>query len=257
VNKIFKAAFLILLFFLLIFFLVASFNNNPEVIIKKVFKSGEFSSQVLKYRIYVFGIFPVGEANFYKAKVEKVNEKDLLHIKGTAKTSNMIAPFFKSEATLDSYIDLINFNPVLFKQKLVISDKPNQDKEIIYKQKQGFMILEGSKRQICSNTQDPLSLVFNLGRMDFDKNKEINMNINTKQKNYYFKGLVEKKQDKSKAINRNIYLVKSEIRRRDKNNPYHQSKVSIWFVKGDDNIPILINVFASGVIINVRLIGVE
>jgi len=241
----------------LFLFLVSIFsynNSNPEVIIKKVFKSEQINPQILRYRIYAFGLFPVGETYLHNAKHEKINGKDLYLIKGEAKSLDIIATFFKSEAALNSYIDPVDSNPVLFKQEISISGRPNQDKEVIYDQKQGFMITDGTRRQILPNTQDPLSLVFNLERMDFSKNKDIEMNINTKHKNYLFKGRVEEKSDLSKKVGHEVYLAKTEIRRRDRDNPYHQSKVTIWFVKGEENIPILIKIFASGFIMNARLV---
>ncbi|MDD5476698.1 MAG: DUF3108 domain-containing protein [Candidatus Omnitrophica bacterium] len=256
-KRLFKFILSIVIFVFLVSFVSGSLKSSPEAIIKNVFKPGQFKPQILKYRIYVFGIFPVGEAYFYKAILEKVNGKDLYHVQGKARSLDVIATFFKSEATLDSYIDPVDSNPVLFKQKISISGKPNEDKEVIYDQKQGFMIMGGSKRQILPNTQDPLSLAFNLERMDFDKSKEIDMNINTKHKNYLFKGSAEEKPDISRKISRKVYLAKAEIRRRDKNNPYHQSKVTIWFVRGEENIPILVRVFASGFIIQARLVDVK
>jgi hypothetical protein len=254
VKKLFKFLLIIALILLLVLFIKNSLNSRPEVIIKNVFKSGQFNPQALKYRIYAFGLFPVGEASFYKGKLEKVNGKDLYHIKGEARSLDIIAAFFKAEATLDSYIDPVDLNPVLFKQKIAIAGKPNQEKEVVYDQKQGFMIIDSCKRHILSNTQDPLSLVSNLERMDFDKIRDLDMNINTNQKNYLFKGSVEEKFDISRKMNRKIYLVKTEIRRRDKNNPYNQSKVTIWFVRGEENIPILVKVFSKGVIIYARLV---
>ena len=256
-GKIFKFILLVILVLCIVSFIFNSYNNNPEVIIKNVFKVGQFNPQMLKYRIYAFGIFPVGEAYFYKAMLEKVNGKDLYHVKGEARCLNIIAAFFKAGATLDSYIDPVDFNPVLFKQQLVISGKSNLDKVVSYDQKQGVMITDGSKRQILSNTQDPLSLMFNLRKMDFDKNKDIEMSINTNQKNYVLKGQIEARDITSMGSKYKAYLGKAEISRRDKNNPYHRSQITIWFVKRQENIPILIKVFASGFHITARLVEIK
>jgi len=51
-------------------------------------------------------------------------------------------------------------------------------------------------------------------------------------------------------------LLKGDISRRDKN-PYHQTKISMVLVKDKENTPILINVFASGMLINVKLTSIK
>lgn len=256
-GKFLKFIGLTVLVLLIVSFVFNSYNSNPKVIISRVFKGGHANPGTFRYRIYVFGIFPVGEAVFYKAKIDKISGQDKYHLKAEAKSLDLISSLFKASAELNSYVDPVNYNPASFKQKVRILGSPNQDKEIVYDQKQGFMVLDGVKRQILPNTQDPLSLAFNLERMDFGKNKEIEMNINTNQKNYLFKGSVEEKQVISEKIKNKVYVAKVSIRRRDKNNPYHQSKVTIWFVKKEENIPILINVFASGFLINARLIEIK
>jgi len=167
----------------------------------------------------------------------------------------LIAPLFKAKANLDSYINPEDSNPALFKQDISIAGKDViNKKEVNYDQKQGFMTLEGVKREIMPNTQDPLSLMYNLRKLDFEKSKSVEFGINTNQKNYVLRGTVEKKASVGKY---NVYCGKSDIRRRDKNNPYHRSQVTIWFAKDIENIPVLIRVFASGFLITVRLVEVK
>ena len=163
--------------------------------------------------------------------------------------------FFKAEAILDSYVDCATLNPISFKQKLVISGKPEQEKVVAYDQNKGFMTLDGVKREILPNTQDPLSLIYNLKKIDFAKNKEIEIGINTNQKNYVLKGTIEQKQIGN--IDYMVYCGKADIKRRDKNNPYHRSHVTMWFVKENENVPILIKVFASGFFTVIRLVEIE
>ncbi|MDP2937936.1 MAG: hypothetical protein Q8N72_01635, partial [Candidatus Omnitrophota bacterium] len=105
-------------------------------------------------------------------------------------------------------------------------------------------------------TQDPLSLLFNIMHMDFDRVEGLEMNINTNQKNYLVKGI---KQSRDISIDKKAYklvFLDGDIKRREKS-PYHQSKINIVFCRDKENIPILIKVFASGVFLNAKLIDIR
>ncbi len=71
--------------------------------------------------------------------------------------------------------------------------------------------------------------------------------------------LVGKTNQQDITINKKTYrivLVKAEIKRRDKN-PYHKSNISMVLLREKENIPILIKVFASGILINAKLIDIR
>jgi hypothetical protein len=254
-KKIVRYAGLILIIFLVTIFMVNAYNSNPGVILNRVFKNNGSSPKILTYRIYIFGLFPAGQAVFYDKEAQKLNGRDVFHLKAEAGSLDLFSAFFKAEAILDSFIDQADYKPVLFRQKIAISDRPTQEKEVIYDQKQGTMTLNGVERQIMPDTYDPLSLMFDLKRRDFEKNKTIELGINTNQKNYVFKGSVEAKDMLIKGFKYKVYSGKAEIKRRDKNNPYHRSQVTMWLVKiGEENVPVLIRVFASGFIVQIRLV---
>lgn len=228
-------------------------NNSPKVIISKLAKKGNIRTGELRYRIYLFGIVPVGEAVFESEKVENYRDKKVYRLKAAAQSLELFSKFFRGSAILDSFVDVEELNPIAFKEKLIVSGKPDTVKEITYDQKNGIMSIGDVKRQIFPNTQDPLSAMFNIRRMDFSKVKEFEMNINTNQKNYILKG---EAQEKAILINKQTYeivLVKVEIRRHD-NNPYHNSKMDIVLLEEKENIPIFIKVFAGGMLINAKLI---
>jgi hypothetical protein len=132
----------------------------------------------------------------------------------------------------------------------------NINKEVYYDQKNGIMTLNNIRHQIPPHTQDPLSLLFNTMRMDFDKVEEIEMNINTNQKNYILKGIATQEDIIINKKTYRIVLAKAEIKRRDKN-PYHKSNISMVLLNEKENIPILIKVFASGILINAKLIDIR
>jgi hypothetical protein len=92
--------------------------------------------------------------------------------------------------------------------------------------------------------------------MDFDKVKEFEISLNTNQKNYVLKGAAQPQEICIDNKKYKIFILKSDIRRRDKN-PYHQTKLTMTLCKEKENIPILIKVFASGALINARLVEIK
>ncbi len=234
-------------------FITSYFNTNPDSALGILTKKGAGSPGELKYRVYLLGVLPVGEAMLYSAKTEDYQGEVVYHLKAEARALKIFSKLFSGFAVLDSYIDTVNFNPRLFRQKVVVSGKPDINKEVFYDQKENVMTLLGVKRQVMPKTQDPLSLIYNFRHMDFDKVKDFDLSLNTNQKNYMIKGSVTLGE---KSLGRAIYktaLVNAEIKRRDKN-PYHKSRISIIFLKGKENVPLTIKVIASGFLINAKLV---
>lgn len=248
----------LLLFIVIIstFAFVIYSNSNIKNIISGLSKKGDIRPGELRYRIYLFGVLPVGEAIFGVQKLEQYQGQNVYHLSATAQSLNILSKFFNGTAALDSYVDIKQLTPLVFKEKIAISGKQGIDREITYDQKNGTMSIAGVKRQILPNTHDPLSAIFNIRHLDLDKVKEIEMNINTNQKNYILKGTAEQKDILIHKQAYRVILAKAEIARRDKN-PYHKSSISMVLLKEKENIPILIKVFASGVLINARLIDIR
>lgn len=248
---------LVLLIVIILSLGLVSYNNsNIKNIISGLAKKGYIGPGELRYRIYLFGVFPVGEAVFGVEKSEQYQGQKTYHLSAAARSLNAFSKFFKASADLDSYVDTKELAPLVFKQKIAISGKPTVEREVTYDQKNGIMSIAGVKRQILPDTQDPLSAIFNLRRLNFDKIKDIEMNINTNQKNYILKGTAVQREILINKNNYKIVSAKAEIRRRDKN-PYHKSSITIVLLREKENIPILIKVFASGVLINARLIEIR
>ncbi len=229
------------------------YNNDPKNIISALNSQGGFRQGELVYRINLFGFIPVGDAVFQAPKDEEHNGRKVYHLVASAKSLKIVSPFLVGSADLDSYIDRESLNPLLFKEKISIKGKNDIVKEASYDQKQSVMTLAGVRRQVLPNTQDHLSAIFNLRRTDFDKIKDYDININTNQKNYSLKGNAQNGQITLKGKVYKTVLLKASIARRDKN-PYHKSTISMLLLKDEGNLPIMIKVFASGAVINVRLI---
>lgn len=251
-----KKVLLVIFILILLSIFIVRRSNDPKIIISRLSDKSGILSGELRYRIYLLGILPVGEAILKPAKIEDYKGQQVYHLTAVAESLRLFSRFFSGYAILDSYIDKQQLNPILFRQKLTVSGKKDIEKEVFYDQKNGVMSIAGVRRQILPNTQDPLSLILNIKRMDFDKARDFEMNINTNQKNYI---LEAKTEQRDLSINKKIYkivLAGAEIRRRDKN-PYHKSSIAMVLLRGKENIPVLIKVFASGVLINARLIEIR
>jgi hypothetical protein len=219
-------------------------------------KQGGFRQGELVYRINLLGFIPVGDAVFYAPKEEMLAGRKVYHLTASAKSLKSISLFLSGSADLDSYIDKESLNPVLFRQKISVRGKNDLVREASYDQAQSVMTLAGVKRQILPDTQDHLSAIFNLRRMDFEKTRNYDLNINTNQKNYSLKGSARPGQIVLKGKVYKTVFLEASISRRDKN-PYHKSMMSMLLLKDEGNLPIMIKVFASGALINVRLIEIR
>ncbi len=251
-----KRTLIIFIILLVLFVVIFKQNTDPKIILKKLVDKGDIKQGDLVYRIYFLGVIPLGEAVLKAAKIEVYNGKEVYHLSATASALKFISKIFKVSAVLDSYVDKELLSPVLFKREVVSPGKEPAHREVYYDQVAGIMTIENQKRQIFSHTQDPLSAIFNLKKIDFDKIKDIEMNINTNQKNYILKGTAKQQEILLGKKTYKIVLARAEIKRRDKN-PYHKSKITMVLLKDKENIPVLIKVLASGFLINARLVDIE
>lgn len=251
-----KKVLLILFLIILVLALVVRHNNDPKNVILGIISQDNLNMGDLTYRVNFLGVIPIAEATFCQAAPELYKGTKVYHLRASARSLKYLAALFKGSAAIDSYVDTKTLSPICFKQELISPGKEKANKVVWYDQKNNTMTLDGVSRLILPNTQDPLSLIYNLRKMDFEKTKEFEMNINTNQKNYRLRGTST---IKSLVVNNKAFklvLLKGDIRRRDKN-PYHQTKIEMVLLKEIGNLPILINVLASGVPINARLSGIK
>ena len=248
--------FIILALVLLVGFVSYS-NLNYSKTVSYLVRNGQLGLGELKYTAYLFSVIPVAEARIGLDKEEDYQERKAVHLTAEVKNLDYLSKIFNGYAIFNSYIDKEKLDVLEYKQKIVVTGKEDLYKEATYDQEKLVMTINKVERQIFPNTQDQLTLIANIRRMDLDKAKDIEFNVNTNQKNYIFKGTVTPKDVTIKGKAYRIYLVKSTIRRRDKN-PYHKSSVDVVLLKnGSDNTPILIKVFASGFLISARLVEIK
>ena len=228
-------------------------NTNIRRAVKAAESCAGINPSVLTYKVFIFGIIPAGTATIKEAE-EPFMGKPSYHVRAEFASADFLNFIFSAKACLDSYLDKKSFNPVVFRQKTSLKGKPDAYKEVIYDQDKLTMTIDNEVRAILPNTQDPLSAIFNIRRMDFDVVQEYDLNLNTNQKNYMIKGTASKIMPAGKNAGAVISL-SAEIKRRDKNNPYHKSKLTMYLYRvGNTYYPVLIKVFASGFVITARLI---
>lgn len=251
---------LLVIIFLVLFSLslITWVKSKPGSIISTLTRSGGIKTGELRYRVYILWVLPVGEAVFEPEKAESYQGKKVYHLKAVAQSLSMLSGFFKASAVIESYVEISNFNPLLFKQIISIAGKPTIEKEVSYDQVNNTMTLAGVKREVLPDTQDPISATYNIRHMDFAKTKSVEMNINTNQKNYILEGSAKEEEIEVGGKKYGLVFTKAQIRRRDKNNPYHRSQINMILLKvGNENIPILIKVFASGFPVTARLVEIK
>ncbi|MBN1912822.1 MAG: DUF3108 domain-containing protein [Candidatus Omnitrophica bacterium] len=231
-------------------------TNDVRSIIEKIDKAGPGLKGELVYRVNFLGFIPVGEAVFEPEESTDYRGVKALRLKAKAKTLDFFSRLFNSYVEAESYVDARSLNPLLFRQKLVINGKSREEKEVSYDQDSGVMTMDGVRRQILADTQDPLSAIFNMRKMDFKEKKDFSLYINTNQKNYILKGMVYPYYVSASKRGREVFLLKTQISRIDKN-PYHKSRISMIIIGENKNIPLLMKVFASGALVHARLIKIR
>jgi hypothetical protein len=236
---------------------VFSLNTGVSRTLARLPRQESSDFKQLTYRIYLFGLIPVGEARLSNNGAEDLQGREVIHLSGTAATASYLSSLLKGRLSVDSYIDNATLYPLLFTQTLRISGRPDDVKQIVYDQEAGIMIVGGTQREIVSGVQDPLSAILNLTRMDFDKaNGIIGMDVNSSQRTYALEGTISQERRIIKNVSHRIVTVTTSVRRKDKN-PYHTSRMTFVLSKQHAFTPILIKVFAGGVFITAQLIDFQ
>ena len=233
---------------------ISTYQNNPQTILSNVDTARlESQAKQLICKVYFLGIFPAGKAVLRDEGLTKLEGSNFYHLSAQAGVESFLSKIYPFSANIDSYLSPETFLPIVFRQNIQAKDKELK-KEVRYNQTNNVMEISGEKRTIFPETYEPLSALYKLRRMDLDKMPNFDLNINTNQKNYAFTGDISKENIQTKSGSVGIYRLKGQIFRRDKN-PYHQSKIEIVLLDNGPKTPIFIKVFASGVLITVRLIG--
>jgi len=233
------------------------YNGRAATVLCRLEKAGGVRPAHLTYRIYLFGILPVAEAFFNPETEETLDGKQVYHLSASARSSRVFAKLFSGQAQIDSYVDKSLLVPLIFRQRLSVTGKPQTFSEARYDPQAGVMEVNVVRRQILPDTHDPLSAIFALRRMDFSGARDFEISLNTNQKNYVLKGTSQVKEiGLGNKARQTVALLRAEIRRRDKN-PYHRSKIDMLVAGREGNVPVVINVFASGVFIQARLIDIR
>lgn len=250
---------LILASILIVSFLVQQNRNHPPSIIRQLSLEDRipFEETRLLFKVNFLGFLPVGYAKIENKGGLLFKGRQALHLSAEAIALKLISSFYDVLAGVDSYVDKENLHSLKFSENLIIPGKPQERKEVFYDQKNNIMELEGIRRKILPDTQDPLSAIFYIRRQSLEIGKEFDININTNQKNYCLLVKVIKKNEyqiKDKGVG--VWILQGEIRRRDEN-PRHSSSLTMWLLDNPYKTPLLIKVSASAFLVTLRLIDLK
>jgi Protein of unknown function (DUF3108) len=259
VKRIFLSFFAVFVALIILFAIIEISSSNPLSVIKRNKLQDRIirENSALVFMVDFQGIIPAGEARIRNMGLEPYQNKKAYHLSAKAYPLNIYAKFLHLEAKIDSYVDPDKLSTFKFKQSILLPNKTKQEKEILYDQARNIMELEGVKRQIFPNTQDPLSSMFYIQHQKLELGKEFDLNINTNQKNYQFYIKVVARQEyaigNKKVV---VWLLDGIIRRRDKN-VYHRTTMKLWVLDGPEKIPILIKTVSNAGLVTARLTGIE
>src|SRR4030042_1423861 len=253
-----KIIFLLILCIFLLFVLVQLNKNTPQAIIRSInlAKTKINNTETLEFAVAYLGIFPFIEATLDILPDTVYNSKKVYHITAQARALKLVSFFFNASAKMDSYIDKEKLYPLRFMQTLIIPDKPKDEKEVIYNQKNNIMELRQVRRQILPDTQDFLSVFFFIRKQPFKVGKEFDLNINTNQKNYrFYSKIIDRKEYDIRGQKIGVWILKADIRRRDKS-PRHSSSIIMWILDNQSKTPILMKSITNIGSISARLISI-
>lgn len=251
-----KKIFLFIILLIISAFIFNYVTSMPSMVISNLSKKGPINSGELKYRVYALGVLPIADVSFKKAKDVDYKGRKVKLLVVEAESLKFWEKIFKGTASISSYIDKNKNCPILFEEKTYLSSKGQTvEKKVVYDQDKNVMLLKGENYKILPNTQDPISALYNVRFMDL--NKDIDININTNQKNYSLKAQIEKQDIIVNKQNYEMLIAKAKISRRD-GNPYHKTNIDMFMIatSDKDRIPVVLSVFASGFLIKVKLIQI-
>jgi hypothetical protein len=259
-KKIIKYALILFILCVILLFFFQLNRNNPRLIARNLALQSipVTDAKTLVFRVHLFGFFPVGIAEIKNEGIEFYKDRKVCHISASAEAVGFVGRLYPARARLDSYVDQQKLHSLRFTQSLILPKKPQGIKEVLYDQDNNIMELRGERRHILPDTQDNLSAIFYIQHQQLEKGKTFDINVNTNQKNYRLLAHVSKRIEFALGNSKvGIWVVQADIRRRDKNNPYHRSSMTIYLLDDANKTPILIKVSASGFYITARLIGTK
>jgi hypothetical protein len=245
-----------LVILILVSVLISLYSNNPRTIIRRLLLSEQPVVGLLQYKIKLFGVLGLGGAKIVYPPPKDSSLSQTYNIRAEGEASKFISLFFKPKVTAESQIDLKQSLPVKFNYILDIPGLPLEDKAITYDHQNKTMDLDGEKRVIFENTQDPLSVMYFIQNQEMAIGKIFDINVNTNQKNYRFLLKAAKKTEhiiKGKKVT--IWMLEGDIRRRDKSRR-HKTTIKIWFWE-ERKVAVLVKTMTNGGQFVITLSGME
>jgi|GEM_PF-4592517 len=256
-KKVVRIIFLIFSIFLIFVFILGIFENRIERIIGKGFlekkKIGE--KFTLIFQINYLDFIPMGISSYHFEGLSLYKEEQAYLIRGEAEDTFPFSLFKPARAKFTSYLDTSDMLPLYLHSRIEMDRKLKRENEIIYHQKENYMISKGEKYVIFYPTYEPLSLIFYLMRDDFDMHKSQELNLNSNQANYTVKIEVKDKREYNvKGENYTIWEVALSVKRRKGEIMRHSMDIKAYFLKDSQmNIPLLVKAYTNVGSVLIRL----
>ncbi len=174
-----------ILIFTFLIFTTISFSQEKTV----AFKDGEW----LRYKMSYSGFLKAGTATL-ELKEENYKGKKVLHAVGKGKTSSIIGWFFKVDDTYESYFDVNEMRPYLFKRKINEGGYKKNKQVTFNHEKQTASVKDLLKKKdtviSVKSPQDMISTFYflrNHNTKNMKKGEEIDVDMFFDEKKYPFK----------------------------------------------------------------------
>ena len=262
-----KRIILILFLFIAIIIVgVISFNsylNNPSAISKKIKLQVEKTSvdkflsysdwlwnagRSFTFEILCMNIFSPGSAELTVKGFESFDKQHTFLLEAKLQPNSFLTNMYNANMELTSVVFKGSKHPLRYEETSTTPEKV-KTKVIIFDRIQNIAEREGIKYKIENDTQDPLSVFFNLLDTDYKIGEPVVLNLLSKEEIYEFKVVPVVLKD-------NIYKLEGEVYRQDRSST-HGAKFVMWIKDGAVRIPLLIRVVSAAGPIYLRLKSVE
>ncbi len=258
IGKAFRALVVTVLILVIGYSLVEISKDNPKSVIKSLVEnSTNWEGKKLTYKAKFLNVIPTGMVTFSDQGVKRYRGIEVFHLSAQADTFPCFSSIFKARAVIDSYIHRNNLYSLRFAQHLEIINKPDEDKEILYDQRNKIMTLDGVERVILDNTHDPLSLMHFIRKQEFVRGKKFKLNLNTNQKNYDINiEVLGREETEVDGKVYGVWILDSSFKRHDKS-PRHSSSFKMWILDSETKPPILIKAMTNAGPATTRLVEIK
>jgi hypothetical protein len=231
------------------------FANDPVVVANRL--SLGKGSGYIHFDVSAFGCIPVADMAYRDYGVLDEGGVPVRRLGMKPRFSRLVNAVYSSSCDVFSYVDENTMLPLRFVTTVRAKGISEKDKDVKYDHLNLTMTRNGEQRVILPRTYDPLSLFWMLSRQDFEVGREYDFNLNTNQSNYQVLISVKRRREISvRGKKFALFLLQGTVKRRNKSS-MHSSAFSVWYIDAPVRAPLVMNVFSSGIFVQMRARSIE